>query len=106
IAASGGGGTPGTIVGIEYRNGALQANGTFIDGGQFWDTLPTGRFILGVSLPNASAPLLNSPNTKAVSIPSGTYYTYTAPDIQGEQLRVAVKWADGRPDDIAVFRVG
>lgn len=108
VAATGGGGgttTTGTIAGIEYRNGGL-SNGTWIDGGQFWDTLPTGSNILGVSQPDASAPLLNNPNTKAVSIPAGTYFTYMNPAIRGEQVRVTVKWADGRPDDVAVFAVG
>src|SRR5262249_42101205 len=73
---------------------------------QFWDTLPTGSNILGVSLPNGTAPLLNNTATKAVSLPAGTYYTYNDPHIRGDQVRVTVKWADGRPDDVAVFAVG
>ncbi|MEZ5354361.1 MAG: hypothetical protein R2762_17125 [Bryobacteraceae bacterium] len=95
----------GTITGIEFRNGGL-SNGVFRTGGQVWDTLPTGANILGVSLPDAGATLLNNPQTKAIRVSGGSYYTYIEPAIIGTHLQVTVKWAEGRPDDVAVFAVG
>jgi hypothetical protein len=111
--AGGGGGSggtggigTGTITGIEYRTGSI-SNGTFVPGGQLWDTLPTsGANIIGVTRPDRDGALLNDAATKAISVPEGTYYTFTEPGFAGSHIRVTLKWAGGRPDDVAVFVIG
>ena len=102
--SGGGSGGGATITGITLSGGSFSSSG-LINNGSYWDTIPsTSSWVLGVSAPSVSSPLLNAAN-KSVNIPAGTYYTYNEPASFGTAVQIAINWSDGRPNDVAIFQV-
>ena len=102
--SGGGSGGGATITGITLSGGSFSSSG-LINNGSYWDTIPsTSSWVLGVSAPPVSSPLLNAAN-KSVNIPAGTYYTYNEPASFGTAVQIAINWSDGRPNDVAIFQV-
>ena|GEM_PF-319462 len=97
-----GGSGSGNIVGITLRGGSFTTS--YNPSGEVWDTLPTAFWVLGVSNPGVTSPLLNNTN-KSVNIPPGTYYTYNEPTSYGTAVRVTINWSNQATDE-AVFEVG
>jgi hypothetical protein len=86
-------------------NGGSWDGANFGSNGQIWDTLPTGNWVLGLSNPGTSNPLLNDASTTSVNVPLGTYYTYNEPTFYGSHVRLTVQYSD-LPTANAVFAVG
>ena len=69
-----------------------------------WDTdNSTQNWVIGVSLPGETNPLLNSPG-KAVSVALGSYYTYYNPYTWANDVRLTVGWSNGTTS-VAYFHV-
>lgn len=98
-ATGGGGGTAGrTAIGLTLD----LSNSATSFGGNGWTTsLSSGYWTLGVSLPDATAPLLNAAN-RTVNLQPGTYYVYGEPGVMGSHARMVVDWSDGT-SETAVF---
>ncbi|MFN7924135.1 MAG: discoidin domain-containing protein [Bryobacteraceae bacterium] len=107
---TGGGGGPiagfGNIVGLILNGGSFNGS-AFVGNAQIWDTTTrTETFVLGVSAPGVTSPLLNRSN-KTIDIPQGTYYTYNEPTSAGlgTAAQLIVTFANGTREE-AVFAVG
>lgn len=99
--SSGGGGTTRTITGMLLEMGSVTSANVFNGNGNFWSTLANSYYTLGVSLPNAAAPLLNSSN-RSVNLQPGSYYLYAEPGAMGSHARITLNWSDGATEQ-AVF---
>jgi hypothetical protein len=112
-AATTGGGT-GMIVSLTVDPGSYDKNsGTFTvgqpnQGYMSWDTDDSNKtnWIMGVSVPPETSPLLNIPGQKGLKNPiaPGTYYTYYHPESWGNDVRLTVHWSD-KTTDVAYFNV-
>lgn len=101
----GGGGATGQVNFIELRGGSF-SNNSYSGSGEVWDTEPANGFwVLGVSNPSTTAPLLNTTTPPGINIVPGTYYLYNEPTSLGSAVRIMIRWASGVTES-AVFQVG
>jgi len=109
VASSGGG--SGNIVSLKVESGTYNTTtSTFSTPPAFmWDTdNSTTNWVIGVSLPGASNPLLNSPG-KALTganpqLTPGSYFTYYTPYTWASDIRLSVGWSNG-VTDVGYFHV-
>ena len=105
---SGGAGS-GNITDLRLEAGSFSGGSFSPAAAGIWDTPVSGNWALGVSLPNASAPLLNNANGTLSGSPlaPGSYYIYSEPVASGlgTAVRITVWWSNGAQDQ-AVFAVG
>ena len=102
----GGGGVSGTISGI-----TIDSHGIWTASASTCGLGTQGNWTLGVSNPDLNSPLLNKAD-RSVSLtipPPSSYYLYAATEtyaFDGNQVKITLCWADGRPNDVAVFQTG
>jgi len=100
-SGTGGGGSNRTATGLRLDMGSLNSSGVFVNGGHFWSTINDSAFTLGVTLPNASAPLLNASN-RSVNLAPGSYHLHGEPGGILTHAKIVVNWSDGITEE-AVF---
>jgi uncharacterized protein (TIGR03437 family) len=93
-ASPGGGGAARTVTGLRLEMGSVTSANVFNGNGSIWGTLPEPTFSLGVSLPDAAAPLLNASN-RSVNLQPGSYFLYGEPGAIGSHARMTLNWSDG-----------